>query len=82
MSENLSEARKSIISKLRNENETLRNEIKRLISENDELEEEVERLNNKIKEAENRYLNMLIQNEQFVDTLDLINSIIRKSVET
>ena len=69
----LKEARKSIITGLRNENNNLKDEIVK-------LHKEIELLNMEKKEFENKYLNMLVQNEHFVDILDQINNIIIKSV--
>lgn len=71
--DNLKEARKSIITNLRYENNNLKNEIAK-------LQKEIELLNMEKKEFENKYLNMLVQNEHFVDVLDQINNIIIKSV--
>ena len=70
---NLKEARKSIITGLRNENNNLKDEIVK-------LHKEIELLNMEKKEFENKYLNMLVQNEHFVDILDQINNLIIKSV--
>ena len=69
----LKEARKSIITGLRNENNNLKDEIVK-------LHKEIELLNMEKKEFENKYLNMLVQNEHFVDILDQINNLIIKSV--
>lgn len=69
----LKEARKSIITGLRNENNNLKDEIVK-------LHKEIELLTMEKKEFENKYLNMLVQNEHFVDILDQINNIIIKSV--
>ena len=69
----LKEARKSIITGLRNENNNLKDEIVK-------LHKEIELLTMEKKEFENKNLNMLVQNEHFVDILDQINNIIIKSV--
>ena len=69
----LKEARKSIITGLRNENNNLKDEIVK-------LHKEIELLTMEKKEFENKYLNMLVQNEHFVDILDQINNLIIKSV--
>ena len=71
--DNLKEARKSIITNLRNENNNLKDEIVK-------LHKEIELLTMEKKEFENKYLNMLVQNEHFVDILDQINNLIIKSV--
>ena len=70
---NLKEARKSIITSLRNENNNLKDEIVK-------LHKDIELLTMEKKEFENKYLNMLVQNEHFVDILDQINNLIIKSV--
>lgn len=59
-----------------------------ILYENKRLEDEISRLKQEVielkkinKEAENKYLKMFIENEKLVDTLDLINGIIKESVK-
>lgn len=59
-----------------------------ILYENKRLEDEISRLKQELielkkinKEAENKYLKMFIENEKLVDTLDLINGIIKESVK-
>lgn len=60
---------------------TILYENKRLEDEIGKLKQEIIELKKTIKESENKYLKMFIENEKLVDTLDLINGIIKESVK-